>query len=351
MSKRDLRVVTDAILQKAATRRMDILDLTQLQEKKLAPPKYIVEGLLTGPGTWQVMGPQKSGKTILAVQLALDYHAGRPFLDEYKMRESRAALIIEQDDPGGLASIQSIVRAYPGITYPDQFLTVNGPNYILGEGSNELLERQIRDRDIGLVVLDSYTAMRGHRQRGGDVVKEEMNEFGMLNVLAKRANCLILIVHHPSNAGRQRDWDAQGAGTYAIGAAVDGTIRIGRFGEDLPGNAPERLLQVRPRHGETVEMVLRFCKETLSYKLVLASSAAANYPDILALQRHFRDRSFSPAENETMPINPGVGFRDAAGAFDSSCREPNRADTNKPRAVCGWRRWLQPVCDRQFDRG
>jgi hypothetical protein len=48
------------------------------------------------------------------VQVALDYHAGRAFLQHYRMLESRAALVIEQDDPAGMASLQDILRAYPG---------------------------------------------------------------------------------------------------------------------------------------------------------------------------------------------------------------------------------------------
>jgi hypothetical protein len=173
------------------------------------------------------------------------------------MLESRSALVIEQDDPAGIAAIQDILNVYPGVLHPKKFYAPEKPDFILGEGFIEWLENEIRQRDIGLVVLDSYTAMRTRRQQTSDIVKEESDDFTLLNALAKRAGCVILVLHHLSKSSVTLDWDQQGAGTFAIGAAVDGLLRISRF-RDLPSNAPERLVQVRGRHISGEEIVLRF---------------------------------------------------------------------------------------------
>jgi hypothetical protein len=179
------------------------------------------------------------------------------------------------------------------VRHPGSFFAVKKPDFVLGEGFIEWLEKEIRARDIGLVVLDSYTKMRAHRQRGGDIVKEESDDFTMLNELGKRTRCLIFVLHHPSKGSAALDWDQQGAGTYGIGAAVDGAFSISRFRE-LAINAPERLLRVRGRHLGGEEMVLRFVEEKLSYDLVMSGSASSHYPDVLALERHFAGRVFSP---------------------------------------------------------
>jgi hypothetical protein len=278
----------------------EVLDMSQIEQLELTQPKEVIEELITTPGLWLVIGAQKAGKTILSVQAALDYHAGSAFLGHYRMLESRSAFVIEQDDPAGITSVQKILKAYRGLRHPKKFHAPKKPDFILGEGFIEWLENEIRHRDVGLVVLDSYTAMRARRQHGGDIVKEESDDFTLLNALAKRAGCLILVLHHPSKTSAALDWDQQSAGTFAIGAAVDGLLRISRF-RDLAINAPERLLQVRGRHIAGEEMVLRFVKDTLSYELVMHGSASALYPEIQILERNFRGRMFAPKDvvNET----------------------------------------------------
>lgn len=68
--------------------RAEILDMSQIERLKLVQPKEVIDGLLATPGLWLTIGAQKTGKTILAVQLALDYHAGNTFLQHYRMLES-----------------------------------------------------------------------------------------------------------------------------------------------------------------------------------------------------------------------------------------------------------------------
>ena len=122
--------------------RAEILDMSGIEQEKVVQPKYVIEGLVTTPGAWLIVGAMKAGKTVLAVQMALDYHAGNTFLQSYRMLESRAALVIEQDDPAGLASIQDIIRVYPGIRHPESFFAVKKPDFVLGEGFIEqMLER------------------------------------------------------------------------------------------------------------------------------------------------------------------------------------------------------------------
>jgi hypothetical protein len=278
-----------------APTRVEILDMSQVMSEKLIRPREAVEGLITAPGNWLLVGAMKAGKTILAIQMALDYHVRHSFLGNFRMLESRAVLIIEQDDPAGLASVQDILLVYPGVRDPPKFRVVKNPAFTLGEAFFAWLEEEIHTHDIGLVVIDSYTKLRARRPHGTDIVKVESEDFTMCNEVAKRTNCLCLVLHHPSKTSASLDWDQQAAGTYGIGAAVDGMFRISRF-RDLPINAGERLLQVRGRHTDGAEMVLKFVKETLSYKLLLTGAASSHYPDARMLERFFSARTFSPKD-------------------------------------------------------
>ena len=99
------------------------------------------------------------------------------------------------------------------------------------------LEEQIISRSLRLAVLDSYTALRGSRGSGIDIVKVEQHDLNMLDQLAKRTGCAIVMVHHASKGSTALDWSDQAAGTFAMSAATESQIHVSRF-RDLDGNAP-----------------------------------------------------------------------------------------------------------------
>jgi len=117
----------------------------------------------------------------------------------------------------------------------------------------------------------------------------------MLDELGKRTESAIVIVHHDSKGSAGLDWSSRAAGTYAMGAATEAQIHVSRFAE-LDTNAPERLVRVRGRHLDGVELVLRFRKETLDHEHVYEGGAAPFYPLVLQLQREFGNRTFSVKE-------------------------------------------------------
>jgi hypothetical protein len=90
-----------------------VLTAAELEARDVPEPGFVVENLLTGPGAWALIGSHKAGKTVFAAQLALSYQAGVPFLDYYRMLESRPALFIEQDDPLRELALRDILRRTP----------------------------------------------------------------------------------------------------------------------------------------------------------------------------------------------------------------------------------------------
>jgi len=80
-----------------------------------------------------------------------------------------------------------------------------------------------------------------------------------------------------------------------MGAAVEGQIHVSRF-RDLPGSAPERLLQGRGRHLEDFQAVIRFRKLTLDYEIVLEGAGAPLFEELLQVKNEFGDSMFSPKD-------------------------------------------------------
>ena len=199
----------------------------------------------------------KSGKTLLAVQLAIAVASGKPLFDNYRIIEPGPAMIVEQDDPSGPASIKHILGKSPIPVDGIPFYLVPKVPFYFGMDFLEWLDGQIQSRGLRLVVLDSYTALRASRSGGCDLVKVEQNDMLMLDELAKRVHCTILVIHHASKGSVTLDWSEQGAGSFAMTAAVESQIHVSRYSE-LAMNSPERLVRVQGRHLTGTELTLRF---------------------------------------------------------------------------------------------
>jgi hypothetical protein len=273
----------------------EVLNVADILALKTPEPKLLIETLLPIPGAILLAGAAKSGKTVLAVQAALAVASGRPLFDYYRVLEPGPTLLVEQDDPAGAASVKTILQksAEPVAGIP--FNLIERSPFSFGLKLIDWLEQHITTHKLRLVVLDSYTALRSSRGAGVDIVKAEQMDMTMLDQLAKRTNCTIIVVHHASKGSAAMGWSERAAGTYAMSAATEAQIHVSRFPE-LDSSAPERLVQVRGRHLEGSELVLRFRKDTLDYEHVLDGGAASVYPLVQQIQTAFGTQPFSPKD-------------------------------------------------------
>ncbi|HXP87704.1 MAG TPA: AAA family ATPase [Bryobacteraceae bacterium] len=289
-----------------------VLDVAGLLALDVPTPTMLIENVLPGAGASLLFGAPKSNKTLVAIQAAISVASGSPFCDYYKIVEPGPVFIVEQDDPAGAASVKTILErsAIPvsGIPF---FLAPRVP-FSFGLEFMGWLEAELVRRHIRLAVLDSYTALRSSRGSGVDIVKAEQSDMTVLDELAKRARCAILIVHHSSKGAAGLDWSNQAAGTFAMSAATEAQLHISRFA-DLDSNAPERLVRVRGRHLDGTEMVLRFRRETLDHEHVMKGGAAPLYPLVLQLRSVFGREIFGQKE---LSLATGVSRSTAGRQID-----------------------------------
>jgi hypothetical protein len=268
-----------------------VLDCAELLNLGTPAEKMLFDGYpLPAYGATLKVGASKSGKTVLAVQEAMAITSGKPLFDNYNVLQQGAAMIVEQDDPAGAASIRDLVKAGGG-TADLPLLVVPRLHFGFGPALLDWLEKEITARKLAMVVLDSYTALRGSRGPGIDIVKVEQTELSQLDALGKRLRCAIVIIHHGSKGAVGLDWTQSAAGSFVMAAATEAQIHVSRFNE-LDGKAPERLVRIRGRHAEDMYIVLRFRKETLNYEFVLESGAASMYPMLQQIQAEFGTEPF-----------------------------------------------------------
>jgi hypothetical protein len=269
------------------------VESSALLTMELPKAELAVDPIITGPGLWLINGSQKVGKTILGMQMSLSLQAPAPLLDWFKVIGQRNALFIEQDDPSGLAALKPILMQTTIPRRAGGWFGLGNTQFIIETALVDYLESEIREKQLGVIVLDSYTALRPSHSSGGDLVKLEAYDLGLLDALAKRTGCLIFLLHHPSKGSAMLDWSDKAAGSYAMGACTEGQIFISRYIE-LPIDAGERLIQIRGRHIHGTELVVRFNESSLSFDFVLEGQAAPIYPLIRELQMAFGAGTFGP---------------------------------------------------------
>ena len=255
----------------------------------------LIEGVRSSAGANLIVGAAKSGKTLEAVQEGIAIASGSPLFGFYRILNPGPVLFIEQDDPAGAGSIKTILERSTVPVAGIPFHLVAGVPFQFGGEFLEWLDNQIARLKARAAFIDSYTAMRGSRPKGVDIVKAEQSDLTQMDALAKRHNCAIQIIHHSSKGSAGLDWSEKAAGTFAMSAATESQMFISRF-PDLDGAAPERLVRIRGRHSEDLEMVLRFRKETLDYEHVLEGGAAVLYPAVVQLRTAFGTQPFSPKD-------------------------------------------------------
>jgi hypothetical protein len=272
-----------------------ILTCGELLTIETTPTKMIFDGCpIPAHGLSLMVGAAKEGKTLLAVQQAVAVVTGRHLFDNYTVLESGPVLIVERDDPAGAAALKPMVQL-SGCTAETLLYVASESPIGFGPALLEWLEEQITQLAVKFVVLDSYTALRGTRGAGADIVKLEAAELAHLDQLGKHLRCALVLIHHGSKTAAGLDWTLSAAGTYAMFAASECLIHVSRFA-DLDAGAPERLVRIRGRRAGDLQLVLRFDREILGYRHVLEGAAAPLFPLLKQIQTEFGDQTFSIKE-------------------------------------------------------
>ena len=285
--------------------------IESLRHRVIVQPKDVVDGLIKVPSIMLLVSPPKTGKTVLAVQMAMSIVNGLHLFNNYTTYAKAgqaSGLFIEWDDQQGESSLQAFLLKCRA-SRQDQLLdivyrpkgelqfTISDPEF------KPWLISEIRKRPNRVIcVLDSLTALRGFGSddKKRNVVKLEASEITMLGEVSIETQCALEIIHHDSKTAASLDTFSRAAGTYALQACTDAQIVLGRFPE-LASDDPARLMSVRGRHIRGMEAVLKFREETLDFDFVLDGAASRYYPELRQLLRGLRGKSFDAkqAEQET----------------------------------------------------
>jgi hypothetical protein len=273
-----------------------IFNFKEIMHLNVTEAQPLIEGIGLYPGANLIVAAPKCGKTLTVAQFSISLATGEALYGQFRVLRPGPVLIVAQDDPAGAASTKQILQRsrVPLDDNTPLYVAPKAPFEFGGDFINWLGET-ISRLSLRAAFLDSYTALRPSRSKGGDIVKEEQKDLTMLDGLGKQTDCALGIVHHVSKGSSGLDWTQGAAGTFAMSAATESQLHISRF-MDLDNAAPERLVRIRGRHSEDLEIVIRFRKESLDFDYVMEGGAAALYPVLLQLETAFGTQSFTPKE-------------------------------------------------------
>lgn len=282
----------DSAPTQAPAPKADIFSAKQLLEMQIPIPEMLIENVLPKCGASLLNGAPKTGKTIIATQIGISVASGSALFGYNRVLKAGAVLMIEQDDPAATASVRNILMRSPIDAREIPLYLAPRVPYTIGPEFITWLGEEIAKRSLSLVIIDSYTAVRGSRMKGMDIVKAEYDDLAQLDALAKQVSCSLMVLHHTTAGKSALDWTLQAAGSFAMVGATESQIHIARFPE-LDG-APERLMRVRGRHSEDIQILVRFRKDTLDYEHVMEGAAAPLWPLMIEIRTAFGRQPFTP---------------------------------------------------------
>lgn len=175
------------------------------------------------------IGGSKTGKTWLAIELALCVATGRKLLDKYEVKHSRVLVIDNELHPSDLVFRYRTVAESMGIPPAEwqpmiDFHPMRGKDCDVNRIRNMVTRRHERG-DYGVVILDAlYKAIPPAASGNGENDNLHMGRvYATLQEIAEHLGALLVTIHHSTKGtqGDKRTTDV-GSGAGAISRSADG---------------------------------------------------------------------------------------------------------------------------------
>lgn len=176
---------------------VDVVDVSELQDKTLPPMKWLIGDLLPVGGVVMLSAKPKMGKSFLAIQLALSVASGGEFLG-FQAEEKHEVLYIDLE-----TSQRSMKNRI-------SMMTENAPRGLylmtplevfefgnIGNGFESQVDYFLEaHKGVKLVIVDTYGLIQGSRTAAQNIYRQEYAEISHLNSWARKKGFTLVLVHH-----------------------------------------------------------------------------------------------------------------------------------------------------------
>jgi len=196
----------------------------ELQRKEFPAIRWAVEELIA-EGCSIFVGPEKSGKSFLALNLAIAVSSGGHALGKIPVTAGPVLHLALED--GERRIKRRMAELLGDAPWPEQ-LHLFGEWPRMDQGGYSQLDAWLTAHPgTRLVNIDLLARVRAPGTKNGDRYAEDYHAVAQFKTLADKHHCAIVLLHH-SNRGKSDDFVDAVSGTRGLGGAADATIVLKR---------------------------------------------------------------------------------------------------------------------------
>lgn len=230
LDKERAKVATQAVIEKAKSHSSlpetvtvtpgNLFNVTTLLAKDYPPVKWIVEGILPA-GTTLFAAAPKSGKSWIAIDIAVSVAAGIPTLGTRKTTRGRVMLLALEDNERRLQTRLKSVMAARGVV-PDSLDYATQWQQI-GAGGPACIRTWLDSHDdAALIVVDTLAKIKPELRANRDRYEQEYASMSELKALSDGRDVALLVITH-TKKGACDDVLEKVSGSNGLTGGVDNT--------------------------------------------------------------------------------------------------------------------------------
>lgn len=238
--------------------------VSSLTDEDKVPPHFFVQGMIPA-GLSAIIGPPKSRKSFLALQMGIAISTGQPFLGMKTDKASVLYLDLEGSH-SRTASRTSKMDAVP----PDNLLISHYGKLNIADGSllKAIQEVNHERPDIKVVIIDTFGRAKGKYSAGGMNSYEADTQLLMpLQQAAQELKIAIIVIHHAKKgAVLADDIFERASGSMALTGLCDSVINLSIDGKERSDGVAK--LDIAPRDAECATLNIEFDNRTCEWSVV-----------------------------------------------------------------------------------
>lgn len=204
------------------------MPLSELLEESKHPPEWLVEGMVPFPSFLLMVGRPKTYKSLLAQEMAIAVATGTPVMGSLQVLKPRTVLYVQEEstrhDFGRRLKRILAGRASDPVSDEETLHAISNTGLRLENQQHiEALAAEVERVGASLVIFDSLRELHDGDENDST---EIMKSLRPLKELRDRSNVTVLVVHHAGKYSESDDAGNAPRGSTAIGATVDGLIKV-----------------------------------------------------------------------------------------------------------------------------
>jgi hypothetical protein len=211
-----------------STAKAPIVPIASIEHLVNTQIEYSIRPLFPKASLVLLQGKPKSGKSVFTLYCAISIAIGEWQAGEFSIDKPSTVLLVEYEDSPVLVAkrTRSYLRGMGLEKFPDRLLFCDNPEiWIDSDRHKDLLVREIRDKEIGVVFIDTLSYI--HRAKDENASADMKPIMANLRRVAKESGATIVCVHHTGKGSDDKAIQEKGRGSSVISAAADAYVDWG----------------------------------------------------------------------------------------------------------------------------